>query len=219
MHVHVLHKNKQYLEECVAVLNEEWPRSKTARIHSLEKSCDNFPVNLVLVDDKDVTIGHSRLSLVVGREKSCFIESVVVKKALRGKGLGKFLMQETEEFAKRAGFTTAYLTTHDKQDFYQHIGYQFCKPIVSCGALSPSLPQTFLDRLAATSLEQDQTDTAFTEKPQGGKKDPIKPPAPSIPPPPAAPPAPKPVSERSNLNQEISKWDPSEISWMKKDLV
>ena len=24
-----------------------------------------------------------------------------------------------------------YLTTHDKQEFYRHLGYEFCSPIVS----------------------------------------------------------------------------------------
>lgn len=45
------------------------------RIHSLEKSCDKFPLNLVLVNEEDVPIGHSRLSLVIGKENSCFLES------------------------------------------------------------------------------------------------------------------------------------------------
>ena len=42
------------------------------------------------------------------------------------------------------GFKTMYLTTHDKQDFYQHVGYCFCKPVVSCGAQSSNLPKHFV---------------------------------------------------------------------------
>jgi hypothetical protein len=34
-----------------------------------------FPLNLVLVNEEDVPIGHSRLSLVIGKENSCFLES------------------------------------------------------------------------------------------------------------------------------------------------
>ncbi|VDI27135.1 Hypothetical predicted protein, partial [Mytilus galloprovincialis] len=143
MHICVLHKHNQYLEECASVLNEEWPRSKTARIHSLEKSCDKYPVNLVLVTDENIPVGHSRLAIVVGREKSCFVESVVVKRSLRGKGLGKLLMQETEHFARSEGFETMYLSTHDKQDFYQHVGYSFCKPVVSCGIQPSNIPDSF----------------------------------------------------------------------------
>lgn len=42
------------------------------------------------------------------------------------------------------GFKTMYLSTHDKQDFYQHVGYCFCKQVVSCGAQSSNLPKHFV---------------------------------------------------------------------------
>lgn len=32
-----------------------------------------------------------------------------------------------------------YLTTHDKQDFYGHLGYEFCDPVVSLGGASTLL--------------------------------------------------------------------------------
>ena len=44
------------------------------------KSCDQLPYNIVFVLDDDdgspdEVIGHSRLCLVHGQEKSCFVES------------------------------------------------------------------------------------------------------------------------------------------------
>ena len=48
------------------------------RLHSLEKSNDKFPVNLVMLvkeDGQDKVIGHSRLSVVQGKDKPCLIES------------------------------------------------------------------------------------------------------------------------------------------------
>ena len=50
------------------------------RLHSLEKSCDSFPVSLVLLlKDKHGTssvIGHSKLSQVLGQStKACLVES------------------------------------------------------------------------------------------------------------------------------------------------
>ena len=166
---------------------------------------------------------------------------VVVKKALRGKGLGKLLMLETEKFAKSEGFKTMYLTTHDKQDFYQYVGYCFCKPVVSCGAQSSNLPKHFLNKLAATSLDEEKEEKS-TEKSKPQITDssdtvseqdrllsiPSPPEAPLLPPPPPLPPqttVPKapPIMTKGNnsnkeLHPEISKWDPREISWMKKDL-
>ncbi|CAG2227011.1 N-alpha-acetyltransferase 80 [Mytilus edulis] len=250
MHICVLHKNNQYLEECASVLNEEWPRSKTARIHSLEKSCDKYPVNLVLVTDEDIPVGHSRLAIVVGREKSCFVESVVVKRSLRGKGLGKLLMQETEHFARSEGFETMYLSTHDKQDFYQHVGYSFCKPVVSCGIQPSNIPDSFLNKLAGATLDDDKSqqkklntkrkdntsETALARSsltsPVDAPSIPPSAPAPSIPPPPSAPAPPPPlppvvpnppvdntIRNKSNTDSDISKWDPREISWMKKNIT
>ncbi len=37
------------------------------------------------------------------------------------------------------GYTTVYLTTHDKQDFYAHVGYTYCDPVVSLGSASSLL--------------------------------------------------------------------------------
>ena len=39
----------------------------------------------------------------------------------------------------RLGYNTMYLTTHDKQDFYGHLGYEFCDPVVSLGGASTLL--------------------------------------------------------------------------------
>jgi len=42
MRILVLHKNKEHIEECAAVLNEEWPRSKTARCSIYLKTENNY---------------------------------------------------------------------------------------------------------------------------------------------------------------------------------
>ena len=43
------------------------------------------------------------------------------------------------ESVSRLGFEVAYLTTHDKVDFYGHVGYAFCPPVVSLGSASSLL--------------------------------------------------------------------------------
>lgn len=131
-----LHTMPKYFQECAEVLNEEWKRSLTARLHSLKKSCDTFPICLVLLEkdksDNWSVVGHSRLSKVQGQAaNSCLVESVVVRKSHRGKGYGRIIMERTEEFAASKGYKIMYLTTHDKQDFYKHLGYEFCSPIIS----------------------------------------------------------------------------------------
>ena len=46
----------------------------------------------------------------------------------------------------RKGMTTLYLSTHDKQDFYKHLGFIFCDPIVSFGVNTDNLPEGFVSR-------------------------------------------------------------------------
>lgn len=37
-----------------------------------------------------------------------------------------------------------YLTTHDKQGFYERLGYEFCEPVVSFGGDFANLPESFV---------------------------------------------------------------------------
>jgi len=48
-------------------------------------------------------------------------------------------MMETERHALKLGITTLYLGTHDKQAFYEHVGYELCQPVVSLGSASTLL--------------------------------------------------------------------------------
>ncbi|CAL8110864.1 unnamed protein product [Orchesella dallaii] len=133
-----LQRYPEYYEQTVALLNNQWPRSRTARLRSLEQgSRDSLPTSLVLLqkDDngKDTVVAHSKISPVPYQPKLCFIESVVVAPQLRGKGLGRLIMERTESYVKALGITTVYLTTFDQQGFYSRLGYELCDPIVVFG--------------------------------------------------------------------------------------
>ncbi|XP_070591906.1 N-alpha-acetyltransferase 80 [Erythrolamprus reginae] len=158
-----LHKRPDLLEACADLINEEWKRSRTSRIHSLQKSSDNFPMCLVLIRTSRLTeetaegktsntqcqlLGHARLSRVIGQPNSLFVETVVVAKALRGKGYGRKLMEAVENFAKAHGYQHLYLTTHDKQHFYAHLGYSLSKPVQWTGFISSLVPMGFLENFS-----------------------------------------------------------------------
>lgn len=133
------------LEQCVAILNQEWPRSDTIRLRSLTTSSPNLPTNLILTqtfpDEGVFVIGHARISRIPKNPAAVFIESVVVHPDLRGKGLGKYLMLRCEQYClETLGFTVAYLTTHDKQMFYSRVGYSFSESVCAYGG-SSKLPQ------------------------------------------------------------------------------
>ena len=119
-------------DECVAILNEEWPRSETLRYRSLDSSKESLPMCIALVKTpENAVLGHVKLSQIPSHGSAVWIESVVIHPDLRGKGIGKYLMLKTEEFCKSKGFNTAYLCTIDKQVFYARCGYQFCKPVTA----------------------------------------------------------------------------------------
>ena len=92
----------------------------------LKRSRDSLPTSLLLVDEGGCLLGHARLTHLDTLPKAAFIESVVVDKELRGRGLGKELMLRTEKYAKLMDFEVIYLSTYDKQGFYEHIGYKVC---------------------------------------------------------------------------------------------
>nr|XP_060621754.1 N-alpha-acetyltransferase 80 [Anolis sagrei ordinatus] len=156
-----LHQRPDLLEACVDLINEEWKRSRASRIHSLQRSNSSFPLCLVLIrtqrpveetpegkQSQSQLLGHARLSRVVGRPKSLFVETVVVAKALRGKGYGRKLMEAVESYAKSRGFCHLHLTTHDKQHFYAHLGYHYSKPVQCAGFVSSLVPVGFLESVS-----------------------------------------------------------------------
>ncbi|RWS26143.1 N-acetyltransferase 6-like protein [Leptotrombidium deliense] len=134
-----LHENDEYLNECCSLLNEEWPRSETARMHFLSKSNDKLPISFILIDKQsNCVIAHLRVKKDVLSD-AAVIESVVVKRERRGKGYGKYIMNKAEQFIKQIGFTTIKLTTKDKVSFYEKLGYQNisdCKTYVCFGNIT-----------------------------------------------------------------------------------
>uniref|UniRef100_A0A667X4F5 N-alpha-acetyltransferase 80, NatH catalytic subunit n=1 Tax=Myripristis murdjan TaxID=586833 RepID=A0A667X4F5_9TELE len=201
IHAVPIHRRPDLLLPCADLVNSEWQRSQAARVHSLQKSCSEFPVNLVLLQGSRGTerlLGHARLSRVVGRGGSLFVESVVVSKAERGKGYGRTLMEETERYARSRGFKRLCLTTHDKQHFYAHLGYALSTPVQNAGAMTTFVPMEMLLKFSRMPDEQrnlgtqTRTDTRIPQRngDAGGAAVTGPPPPPPPPPPPSAPPPP-----------------------------
>ncbi|RZC37519.1 Acetyltransf 1 domain containing protein [Asbolus verrucosus] len=129
-----LHQNKKYLTQCCKLINDEWKRSETARMHSLESSSDNLPTNLILLRNETV-IGHLKLSPIPSIKDACFVESVVIERELRGKGFGTLLMTKAEDYCKNClQLKTIYLSTKGQEGFYNKLGYTECQPISIYGS-------------------------------------------------------------------------------------
>src|SRR6218665_53455 len=110
-----LHRNAQYTEEAVRILQEEWPRNKSERMEKLLKSNDGLrPTCYVLVDTtKNMVIGYVKLTAELPLHRAVFLESLVIDKCHRGKGYGRKIIQLVEQILGPKGFDRINLTTTD----------------------------------------------------------------------------------------------------------
>ena len=128
------------------------PHFMFPRMRSIEKSNPQLPTSIMLVrESKSEVIGHAKVARMHLDQENCWIESgnifisgvqtavfsksienfflsslVVVHPSYRGLGFGKLLMDACEKLAIQLGFSSAVLSTHDKQTFYEKLGYKLC---------------------------------------------------------------------------------------------
>ncbi|KAF0290995.1 N-acetyltransferase 6 [Amphibalanus amphitrite] len=119
-----VHQHGSLMGNVCVLLNEEWPRSTTARMRTLQASCEEFPACLALVEQSrpDTVVGHAKLSPVPDRDDALFVESVAVPDGVLSVGS-----------AVSRGCRQLYLSTHDKQRFYARLGYTPCAPVATFG--------------------------------------------------------------------------------------
>lgn len=94
-------------DECIALINEEWPRSETARRLSLERSSNHDPpMAFVLLNTENNTlVGFARFLRILNYSgNAALFETILIRKELRGKGLGRILMELLREEAKCRGY-------------------------------------------------------------------------------------------------------------------
>ncbi|XP_047033751.1 N-alpha-acetyltransferase 80 [Helicoverpa zea] len=143
-----LHENPHYLKACCELINDEWPRSETARMMSLQASCNHLPTSLILIDDMKRLLGHCKLTAIPSIPESCFIETVVISKSMRGKKLGSYLMRQVEEYCKNIlKLKMLHLSTKGQENFYAKLGYENCAPVSIYGVRSFNSVPTISDKI------------------------------------------------------------------------
>lgn len=75
---------------------------------------------LYLLQDGDKVIGTVGLDIF---DDCALLRSVSVVEDARGKGYGKILNEQIEQFAKESGINCMYLITHTAKDFFEKQGY------------------------------------------------------------------------------------------------
>jgi len=171
-----IHRAPELMNETIQLINQEWPRSIGARMWSLESSKDSLPTCLVLTnsvpsilsdnksssDATPTVLAHLKLTPIPSIPSACFIESVVVWKALRGQGIGKYFMSEAEKYCKIIlKLDEIYLSTTDKEEFYKKVGYEPCPPVSifggPCkGAFNPITKKKYMKKVLVESSDDEQ---------------------------------------------------------------
>ncbi|CAK6435879.1 unnamed protein product [Pipistrellus nathusii] len=222
-----VHCRPELLDACADLINEQWPRSRASRLHSLGQSSDSFPLCLMLLSPHPapghapVVVGHARLSRVLDRPQSLFVETVVVARALRGRGFGRRLMEGLEAFAQARGFRRLHLSTRDQLPFYAHLGYQLGEPVQGLVFTSPRVPAALLRVFSNAPCPRPPCKApgpAAHAAPTASK-------GPSLPPPPplpeslaASPPAPAGPPPQSPLETGYRDLRAGPVFWMEKDI-
>ncbi|XP_040484708.1 N-alpha-acetyltransferase 80 isoform X3 [Ursus maritimus] len=222
-----VHCRPELLDACADLINEQWPRSRASRLHSLGQSSDAFPLCLMLLSPQPtpeaapIVVGHARLSRVLDRPQSLLVETVVVARALRGRGFGRRLMEGLEVFAQARGFRRLHLTTHDQLQFYAHLGYQLGEPVQGLVFTSRRLPATLLKAFprAPSSRPPSRASSLTAQTAPRASKGPSLPPPPPLPEPlttsPSPPAGPPPQSLLETQYQDLRGCP---IFWMEKDI-
>lgn len=222
-----VHCRPELLSACADLINDQWPRSRASRLHSLGQSSDAFPLCLMLLSPhptpgaSPIVVGHARLSRVLDHPHSLLVETVVVARALRGRGFGRRLMEGLETFARARGFRRLHLTTHDQLYFYAHLGYHMGEPVQGLVFTNRRLPTTFLRAFSKTPCPQPPCKgpiLAAQAIPRSSKG----PPLPLPPPLPQSlttspPPSPGPLAQ-SLLETRYQDLKGCPIFWMEKDI-
>lgn len=222
-----VHCRPELLSACADLINDQWPRSRASRLHSLGQSSDAFPLCLMLLSPhptpgaSPIVVGHARLSRVLDHPHSLLVETVVIARALRGRGFGRRLMEGLEAFARARGFRRLHLTTHDQLYFYAHLGYHLGEPVQGLVFTNRRLPTTFLRAFSKTPCPQPPCKGPILAA-QGIPKSSKGPPLPPPPPLPQSlttspPPSPGPLAQ-SLLETRYRDLKGCPIFWMEKDI-
>nr|WP_255365688.1 GNAT family N-acetyltransferase [Alishewanella sp. HH-ZS] len=88
-----------------------------------------MPISWVVVYEHQV-VGTASLLLhdmQTNRELSPWLANIYLAPSVRGKGLGKWLVQQVMTEARQLGLMQLYLFTEDQAAFYQRLGWQVLK--------------------------------------------------------------------------------------------
>uniref|UniRef100_A0A7E4VRH5 N-acetyltransferase domain-containing protein n=1 Tax=Panagrellus redivivus TaxID=6233 RepID=A0A7E4VRH5_PANRE len=193
--------HQEYIEDCIAVLNQEWPRSYVARERTIKRCLNETPdMSVILISETmpGSVIGHARICLLPSDPEACWVESLIVRLDCRGKGIGRKLMNYVETKSRELGFKKIFLSTEDKYEFYKHCGYVDCPEVLNVGAGSKLFSKFKVPKLMANATTQSNNVSKYASITSNGNT--------SAPSPPAPPPPPLKRKHKDQPNQIIKRY-------------
>lgn len=234
---------EKYLTAAAELLIAEWPRNLRQRCFSLkefmvEESESNqlqyrLPISLILISKAgNQVVGHVTLVSIATTnqnkiENLVFLQSLVVDKTLRGKGLGRLVVSFCEHYLRefdRKQATDAinytncrdlYLTTKDQQTFYERIGYVRTEAINFFAKKNPESKNILIMNQLLKNLNTNSVNTAVKEPSEAIATIPSVPPTGLLPPPPPAPP----MIPSFNRSKSSSNHSSDPTTWYKKRIL
>ncbi|CAG5116447.1 unnamed protein product [Candidula unifasciata] len=206
----------------VAPLHKHPKLTDASRSHALSKSCDQLHVCLAFIKQggsQTEVLGFSKLSSVQGISNACLVGSVIVREMDRGKGLGKVLMNLTEDYARRLGTRTVYLNTIDKDSFYamDMSDAAHSLPVITDHHSNGTLCQPPSGTPLLLENRSDNTTTARLNSCESNCEQTVISITPPAPPPPTNN-CSHPTAPLRSYSRAIIKMNPNCVIWMKKDL-
>lgn len=226
----------EYLEATAHLINTEWPRSLDQRVQSLrylvkeEKvvgvSVKQLPVSLIIIDLATTkVVGHASIVSIATVDPTAaedtttttestgivnlpFLQSIIIDKSVRGRGMGKRLMLLCEKYfveyinqVKSSSslscsidrFDHLYLNTKDQQRFYETLGYTQIEPMLfftnknnsRCGQMAKMLFKSMSS--SSSSSQRGESIQSVVSNNSHSKSGFFLPPPPPPPPPPFLP--------------------------------
>jgi GNAT superfamily N-acetyltransferase len=94
------------IEECIKLINDEWPMAESSRRHMLNRNANpDPPMGFLMMDSEQQLIGYaSFLKILNCTRKAALFETVVIRRDQRNKGYGRLLMNLLRDEAKRRDY-------------------------------------------------------------------------------------------------------------------
>ncbi len=129
MHIRtMLRRDIPHLIELCRQLGFETDLASLSRRYAEVSAHTEHALFVALVGEQPLGFLHARASISFARDSGTEVAAIVVEESLRGKGIGRALMERAEKWAREEGFPAIFLRSNEMRTeahkFYEVMGYE-----------------------------------------------------------------------------------------------